>query len=218
VEQSVTAFEVGYSGVVRNRATVTAAWYYNETKDDTFFTEVTSERWTASNPPPGWPLPPGIIALLPGGSFPAAFSYRNFGKVKQKGIELGVDGAINRALNAFVNYSYQPEPDANFAKTELNLPAEHRFNIGGSYSDERFIGNLSVSYSSSAFWQDVLDARYSGRTDAYTLVNAAFGVRWRGDRFTAMIKVNNLLNDEIQQHVFGDVIKRQAVAELRVGI
>jgi outer membrane receptor protein involved in Fe transport len=218
VEQSVTAFEVGYSGVVRNRATVTAAWYYNETKDDTFFTEVTSERWTASNPPPGWPLPPGIIALLPGGSFPATFSYRNFGKVKQKGIELGVDGAINRALNAFVNYSYQPEPDANFAKTELNLPAEHRFNIGGSYSDERFIGNLSVSYSSSAFWQDVLDARYSGRTDAYTLVNAAFGVRWRGNRFTAMIKVNNLLNDEIQQHVFGDVIKRQAVAELRVGI
>ena len=219
VEQSVSAFEIGYSGIVRDRATVTVAWYYNETKDDTFFTEITSERWTAANPPPGWPLNPAVINLVPGGSFPASFSYRNFGKVKQKGLELGVDGAVTRALGAFINYSYQPEPDANFPLTELNIPAEHRFNIGGSYNDERFIGNFSVSYSSSAFWQDVLDARYSGRTDAYTLVNGTFGVKWgERDRFTALIKVNNMLNDEIQQHIFGDVIKRQAVAELRLAL
>ena len=218
-EQSVTAFEIGYSGIIRDRATVTAAWYYNRTKDDTFFTEITAERWRATNPPPGWPLPPAVINFVPGGSFPAAFSYRNFGVVKQQGVELGIDGAVSRALGLFANYSFQPEPDANFPLSELNLPSEHRFNVGGSYTDDRFVGNLTVSYSSSAFWQDVLDARYSGTTDPYTLVNGAFGVKWgAGDRFVTSLKVNNLLNDEVQQHVFGDVIKRQVILELRMGL
>jgi len=219
VEQSIDAFEVGYSAILGGRATVTAAWYYNEIKDDTFFTEITAERWTAANPPPGWPLPPQVIALVPGGSFPALFSYRNFGTVKQKGLELGVDGAVNRELGLFANYSYQPEPDADFPMTELNIPAAHRVNLGGSYSGRRFLGNLAISYSSSAFWQDVLDARYSGTTDAYTLVNGAFGIRWGGgDRFVTSVKVNNLLNDDIQQHVFGDIIKRQVIAELRMSM
>jgi len=31
------------------------------------------------------------------------------------------------------------------------------------------------------------------------------------------IKVTNLANEEIMQHVFGDVIKRQIVGELRFG-
>jgi hypothetical protein len=61
----------------------------------------------------------------------------------------------------------------------------------------------------------VLDARYSGTTDAYTMVNGGFGVRWN-DRFTTAIKAINLGNEEVQQHVFGDILKRQIVAEVRV--
>ena len=101
-------------------------------RDDVFFTQVASYR--ATNPPPGWPPPPippflgGIIlevlfcppgttpsAARPcpfgvGNGLPAAFSYRNFGKVQQKGLELGIDGAFNKEWSAFANYSYQPEP------------------------------------------------------------------------------------------------------------
>ena len=33
---------------------------------------------------------------------------------------------------------------------------------------------------------------------------------------TLTIKAINLTNDDIQQHVFGDITKRQVVAELRV--
>ena len=217
VEQSIDAFEVGYSALIGGRATVTAAWYYNEIKDDTFFAEITGERWTAANPPPGWPLPPAVINLVPGASFPALFSYRNFGTVKQKGLELGVDGAVNRELGLFANYSYQPEPQADFPSSELNPPPAHRVNLGGSCNGRRYLGNLMVSYSSPAFWQDVLDARYSGTTDAYTLVNGAFGIRL-SDRLLTSLKVNNLLNDSIQRHVFGDIIKRQVTAERRVTI
>ena len=64
---------------------------------------------------------------------------------------------------------------------------------------------------------DVLDNRYAGVTDSYTLVNGTFGVKW-GDkgRIVTLLKATNLLNDEIQQHVFGDVSRLQVVAELRV--
>ena len=55
-----------------------------------------NSRWTASNPPPGWPLPPAVINLVPGASFPANFTYLNFGKQTQKGFELGVNSTLNR--------------------------------------------------------------------------------------------------------------------------
>jgi hypothetical protein len=47
-------------------------------------------------------------------------------------------------------------------------------------------------------------------------VNGSFGVKWAGGRVTTLVKGNNLLNRDIQQHVFGDIIKRSVVAEVRV--
>ena len=62
----------------------------------------------------------------------------------------------------------------------------------------------------------MLDARYHGTTEAYTLVNGGFGVRWIDDQLTTSVKVINLANEDVQQHVFGDVLKRQVIGELRV--
>ncbi len=217
-ETSLDAFEVGYSGVVaRGKAILSAAFYVNQTKDDILFTEVRSARYTAANPPPGWPLPPATIALVPGGSLPGLFTYQNFGKTTQKGIELGVNTTINEYVNGFVNYSYQakPEPDG-FDISELNLPPKNRFNIGFGFTRSRYLGNLTVAYTDSAFWQDVLDDRYHGTTDSYTLVNGGFGVKWANNRLTTSVKVVNLANQNVQQHVFGDILKRQVVGELRV--
>ena len=230
-ETSITAYEIGYTGIIKQRATVTAAWFDNETKDDVFFTQVGSYR--ATNPPPGWPLPPFALELLycppdpaagrtcpfgPGNGLPSAFSYRNFGKVRQKGIELGVDGAISKTLNGFVNYSYQPTPTAiGFPASEMNLPPKNRFNVGLNYDHPRWLGNLAVSYQGRAFWQDVLDARYSGYTDAFTQVNLTAGVKIGDkDRYVLSLKIVNLFNEEIQQHIFGDIFKRQVSGELRV--
>lgn len=219
-ETSVDSYELGYTGVVANgRAIVSAAFYVNRTKEDIFFTELTAQRWTATNPPPNFAfglLPPAVIALTPARSFPAAFTYLNFGRTTQKGFELGVNSTVNRNLGVFANYSYQATPDANFALTELNLPAKNRFNAGFNFSRSRFLGDLNVTYSDSAFWQDVLDDRYHGTTDSYTLVNGGFGVKWANNRITTSVKGTNLANQDIQQHVFGDIIKRSIVGELRV--
>ena len=128
-----------------------------------------------------------------------------------------MDSSLNRFVNVFVNYSYQAKPvPEGFDISELNLPPKNRFNVGASFTYSRFLGNLSVSYSDDAFWQDVLDDRYHGTTEAYTLVNGGFGVKWAGNRLTTSIKAVNIGNADVQQHVFGDVLKRQIVGELRV--
>ena len=159
-EQSLDAFEIGYTGSVFKRATLSAAYYVNNLKNDILFTQDHSVVYTAQNPPPGWPLPPAAIAAVPGGSLPARFTYLNFGRSVQRGLELGVNGPVNRAVNAFVNYSWQGTPDPkDFDLSELNIPPKNRFNAGFNFSHKRVLGDLSVNYSGSAFWQDVLGDR-----------------------------------------------------------
>jgi iron complex outermembrane receptor protein len=216
-EQSLDAFEVGYTGVLANRATVTAAFYVNKLKNDILFTQDRSVLYTAQNPPPGWPLPLAVIAAVPGGSLPARFTYRNFGRSTQRGFEIGANSPIASTINVFVNYSWQGSPDPEgFDIGELNIPAKNRANAGFNFSRGRLLGDLSVNYSSSAFWQDVLDDPYHGTTEPYTLVNGAFGVRWGENKVTTSLKVLNLANQAVQQHVFGDILKRQVIGELRM--
>ena len=72
-----------------------------------------------------------------------------------------------------------------------------------------------MNHTDSAYWQDVLDVRFAGSTKPYTIVNAAAGVRWARDKVVTSLKVTNLANEEVQQHIFGDIVKRQIVGEAR---
>ncbi|HEX6624872.1 MAG TPA: hypothetical protein VF064_14265, partial [Pyrinomonadaceae bacterium] len=100
--------------------------------------------------------------------------------------------------------------------SELNLPPTYRFNAGLSFNYKKGFGNIAINHTDGAFWQDVLDARYTGITEKYTMVNLGLGARMMGDKLTATLKVNNLGNERVQQHVFGDIIKRQVTGELRI--
>ena len=220
-QETMTAYEVGYTGVLRNRATVTATFYYNVTDDGIYFTP--NAFYSPASPPPGLsPLIVGVLGTLnPPVLLPSRFTYLNLGTIKDKGVELGVDAAVHRFVNVFANYSYQAKPvaedlPAGTTINDINWPPKNRFNAGFDFSYQRFLGNLSVNVTDDAYWQDVLDARYAGITDAFTLVNAGFGVRWADDRVTTSIKVTNLANQEFMQHIFGDVLKRQVVGEVRV--
>ena len=224
-QETLTAFEIGYVGVVRD-LNLSASVYWNKTEDGIYFTP--NLFYSAANLPPTWPavLPPAILTALanftPPVLLPARYTYLNFGEVKDKGIELSVDTALNRYVNVFANYSYQWKPvardlPAGTSIADINWPAENRFNTGFDFSYSRFLGNFSVSFTDEAYWQDVLDVRYAGTTESYTLVNGAFGVRWLGDRVTTSIKAVNLGDQEVQQHIFGDILRRQVVGEVRFG-
>jgi outer membrane receptor protein involved in Fe transport len=214
-EETLTAFELGYTGVILPRTTASAAVYWNNTDGSIAFTPVAF--YSTASPPPGWPLPP---AFVPANTLPSRFTYLNLGTVKDKGIELGVDTAINQYLNLFVNYSYQWMPEIeDFPQgvtiNDVNWPAKNRFNVGGNISYLKWFGNLSVNYTDQAYWQDVLDARFAGTTDAFTLVSGAIGYRWFDEKIVTSLKLTNIGNQEIQQHIFGDILRRQVVGEVR---
>ena len=223
-QESLTAYEGAYTGTFNNRTTLGAAFYVNDMDDSINFASLPANRdpYTAQNPPPGWPLPAAILTNLAqaGIVIPrTAFTYLNLGPIRQKGLELSLDHRLNSEFSTFANYSWQSDPevldDPNpYPTIELSIPPTHRFNIGGAYTGARVLTSLAVSYVDKAFWTDVLDSPYHGFTDAFTTVNGSFGVRW-GNRVTTTIKSTNLLNRQIQQHVFGDILGRSVTAEVR---
>ncbi len=226
IEQSLNAYEVGYTGTFGGKTTVGLAYYINDTDNDiNFVTDACRKRYTAANPPAGWPFPPIVVEVLAqrGICLPAEFTYLNLGKVRNKGFEASIERTINRSVNAFVNYSWQgdPEPrDDNTPASELAMPPHHRFNIGVNMNQRRFLGSLSVNYTDKAFWTDVLSDPYHGYTGSFTMVNASAGVKWLGGNLITSVKGTNLLGDDnmqggIQQHIFGDIITRTVVGEVR---
>jgi hypothetical protein len=109
------------------------------------------------------------------------------------------------------------DPDP-YPPLELALPPTHRFNVGFNFDNPRYLGALSANYTDEAFWSDVLTSPYHGFTDAYTMVNGSFGVKWAQGKVTTLVRATNLLNKAIQQHVFGDIIKASVVGEVRVSL
>jgi outer membrane receptor for ferrienterochelin and colicin len=214
---SLNAYEIGYSAVMADdRVHLGAAFYINDSKNG-IGNDIT-EYYDSENPPPGWPLPPDVLDILNslGYGLPSVWSYLNLGKVRNKGIELNFDIRISRYFSGYANYSWQARPEPkDFDISLINIPPEHRFNAGAYFNCKRYLANVSISYVDSAYWRDMF--AYSGPTNSYTQVNAGGGVRWgENQRYTALLKISNLGNTPIQNHFFGDILKRQIAGELRM--
>ena len=213
-EEALTAYEAGYTGEF-DRATIGAAVYLNHTRNMIQFTPV--EYYTSATPPPGWPLPPAVLDALAaqGRGLPSRLTYLNFDRISDHGVELSADMRIRRGLSAFANYTWQADPKpAGFDISELNLPPRNRINAGASLTHGRYFGSLSTSFVDAAFWQDVLPG-YQGPTKAYTLLDAGGGVQSSDRAMTVAVRASNLLNKAVQQHVFGDIIRRTVTGEVR---
>jgi len=219
-EQTLDAYEVSYTATLAaGRAHAGAAVYLTESRNDMILTQTGS--YSSANVPPGWPLPPFVLDALiaqnafgPGLGLPSVLSFQNLGEVRNKGFELSVDAQPLRQVSAFANYSWQAKPDADFNIAKINLPPTHRFNAGLSLDYNRFLGDVSVNHTSEAYFRDVLDVTYAGFTKPYTVVNASVGARLAGEKAVFVLKVRNLGNGPVQNHLFGDLLRRQVVGEL----
>ena len=224
-EESLTAYEVSYAGVLSRGTTLGGSFYVNRRDDAINFTVLppSLDPYTATHPPPGWRLPPGVLTQLAqfGRFLPrTAFTYLNLGPVRQTGVELWLEQRVSRAVAASINYSWQSEPeildDPNpHLPAELNLPPTHRFNAGVTWNGSRLLGSTSVNAATDAFWSDVLTSAYHGHTDGYATVNGSVGVKWQDGAVTTTVKVTNLFNQTIQQHIFGDLLRRTVVGEVK---
>jgi len=176
------------------------------------------------------PLLMGVLEQVPpqfGGPIllpDKAATYLNLGPIENRGIELSIDHRFNSEVSFFANYSLQDTPKILSADSdqipypvnEVGLPSEHRFNGGVAYNGDTFFGNVSVNYASEALWVDVLTATYAGFTDPYTMINATVGVKLSDGKVMLSLKGTNLANETIQQHIFGDILKRSIVGEVRL--
>jgi outer membrane receptor protein involved in Fe transport len=182
--------------------------------------------YSSKNVPPGWPLPPSYLDLIiASGKFgalglPSHYTYLNFAKVKYQGLELGFDGQATKNVQIFANYSYQPDPkpDASIPMSEVNIAPHNRFNAGLNFSAGRYFGGVALAYQDKAYWQDVLDARYSGWTDAFSMLNGNVGAKFMNGRLITSVKATNLANQQVMQHIFGDVMKLSVVGEVKIGL
>ena len=225
IEESLTAYEVSYTGVLPRGTTLGGSFYVNRRDDAISFTPLppSFDPYSPANPPPGWPLPPVILAQLAqfGTFLPrTAFTYLNLGPLRQTGVELWLDQRVSRSLSASVNYSWQSEPEIlddpdPYLASELNLPPTHRFNAEVNWNGSRLLGSASVNAATDAFWSDVLTAGFHGYTDGYATVNGSFGVKWQGGAITTTVKVNNIFNQTVQQHIFGDLLRRSVLGEIK---
>ena len=250
LQETLTAYEVGWSGALNDWMGASAALYLNYMRDSIDFTDHTF--WSGENPPPGWNeafsevgdfigrlgavlppgnLPPAIAAVavnpgylidalggLAGVQLPASFSYINRVSARNSGFELGLTGRRGNS-GGFLNYSWQAEPvvegfgeeDAD----EISIPAAHRINAGLDTEFGAVDLGLSLNYTDRAYWTDVLTAEFHGWTEAFTMVNATLAVNLMEGQIQPSVRVINLLNQEIQNHIFGDVLRRQVIGGLR---
>lgn len=251
VSETLTNWEVGWSGAITDRLGGSAAFYLSDTRNVIDFTD--TEFWSAANAPPGWneafaetqAFVARLVNALPPGSFPASveavgqdagalvdllgaladirlpsvFTYVNRDSIRNRGVELGLQAAFTPEVRGYVNYSWQDDPVVEgYAEDELaevSLPAKHRVNAGLNARVGAANFGVTANYQARARWTDVLTADYHGWTEPFTMVNASLGVELLDGRLRPGVRVVNLLNQEIQQHIFGDVLKRQLIGQLR---
>ena len=228
MHESVTATELSYAGLLPSGTFFGGSVYLNR-RDAVIHGAPLApglDSYTAAEPPPGWLLPPQALTFMAGsGVFlpRTAFSFFSFGPSRQVGTEVWLDHPLSSALSVSTSYSWQGRPlvlaSANpLPASELSLPPAHRFNVGASLDGARFLGSVSLNVVTRAFWADVLTPAFHGFSSGYRLVDASFGVRWQGGRVTTLVKVTNLLNESIQQHIFGDILRRTVVGEVRFSL
>ena len=222
-EEKLTAYEIGYVGSLADgKVTLTLALYRNELEDATDFYQAAS--YGPANPPPGWaPFPLNVLlpqpvtdGLLVALDFPSLFTYRNIGERIDEGVEFSLDYRPSSSWHWNLNYSYQAEPEVTgIPLNETNHSPEHRLNMAIAYNGDGWYVDANVNYVDEAYWTDVLDSRFWGTTDSYTLVNLGVGYHIN-DNVTLSLMGNNIFDEEAQQHIFGDIISRLVSAQVRL--
>jgi iron complex outermembrane receptor protein len=181
------------------------------------------------NVPRGAPLPPqlafcqvfvgGGLAPNPAVGFtgvPSDFSYRNVGETTDRGVEFSLQQRVGEAWSWFFNASWQDEPEFKgltpAEELTQNLPPEWRGNVGISFDNGSWFWGANANYQDEAFWADVPFA--TGTTDSFTIVNVSLGVRLMSEQISLSILGNNIFDEDVQQHIFGDIISRKITGQI----
>jgi iron complex outermembrane receptor protein len=226
-EVSLKAWEFGYVGYLDNGMDVTVSIYRNQTRNSIDFFIV--DTYNATNLPgpgpmlpgaliPCFAVPPGTVGSCPNGGLagvvPSEYSYRNIGRTIDRGLEISVAQEPGD-WHWWANLSWQDEPDIEGAEIiDANRAPEWRANLGVGQDRDNFFWDTTINYQDAAYWSDVLFARAA--TDGFTQVNASAGWRFRDDRLTVKLIGQNVFDEKLQQHIFGDIIDRKIAGQVSI--
>jgi len=224
--ERLDAFEVAWIGDLGRRTRLSVALYRNDLEG--YIRVVPSGFYSSADPPPGWPLDPGLLDVPPPGGcagIPSAFEYENIGGLVNRGVEVAFDLVPAAEWTLGLSYSWQDDPEVDdlpplplpngSARVPVNMPPRHRLNANMSWDGKRFYVNGSVSYQDEAFWTDVLGPAFWGPTEQFVVVTVGTGFRVDGDRVVVHLDAQNLLDADVQQHVWGDVLGRKVTTGVR---
>jgi len=211
-EESLDALEVGWSWQ-RGPLFLSASLYRNEIEHNVVFLPVSF--YGPAKPPPNWP---GPAATVPPYALIESFTFLNAGTVRNSGLELSSNLRLRGGVRARLAYAHQraPQVESELAGVPftVNQPPRHMASASLDRTGGRWFGAASLSYTSRAVWNDILDPRFWGSTPAYTLLGASWGVQVF-PKTQVVVSGTNLLDRQVKQHVFGDVIGRKVSIEVR---
>jgi len=214
--ESSTSFEFGYDYRFGNMTTGLTA-YRSKSDNPTDF--IASSFYSSSNVPSGWPVflaGAPAVAVIPNRVLLRSSRYRQFESIVNTGVEAWLTFRVGSGLSVRANYTYQARPEVE-GKSEdfVSLPPKHKITAALNYSSTRWAASLSAQYVDTAFWTDVFDSRFHGFTEQNLTLDAAVAVSFgREYRYTARLTGTNILDERVNQHVFGDLIERRVLFEI----
>ncbi len=211
--QTADGVELGYTAALGRRATLAVSAYRTRTQG--LLAQRVIAVYTPADPPPGWPLPAAALAAIP---LPKLIQWGRVGDVVEAGLETSLDLRLAPQVTFASSYTFQSRPDVTGddpgVTPLVNIPPRHRASAALTWTAGPWLGQTSLAATDWAKWTDVLAVQ--GWTRGYLLVGATLGRRLTG-RVTWVVKGTNLLDRQVQHHVFGDVIGRRVTTELRLG-
>jgi iron complex outermembrane receptor protein len=155
---------------------------------------------------------------------PVTFANVNLPPTERYGVEVQGRWLPTDTLDLSANYTYaiaefrggEVGGDALTGKT-VPLVSKNKANaqvLWRFLPPARFLA--TVSYVGEQFFDGDATNTFGQKIPSYTLVNLSAGVKFRSGRVTALLKSTNVLNRTVQQHIFGDLLRRSVTAELRL--
>lgn len=211
-------FEAGYTGVISKRHTLQLTTYRVRATDTIQLG--TTALYSPLDPPTTWPFPAVTVPL---GLLPKASGYRNTGRITNQGVEAALNSSWRGNTWSSLSYGYQAQPTLTESDptlpVSLNEPPGHQFSalVGGRYGAWK--GSAAAIFVGRTFWSDVLatDPRMRGFADAFTVINTSASYAARPS-VELVLKATNLLNRQVQQHAYGDIIGREVSVYINLNV